>query len=432
MRCKQTISLILVIGCLTLLTPQRMYAQEGQDEIKVEQGTTLILELLSPISTATNQKGDSFSCRVSNEGNYAGATIGGYIKSLKRSGKANKKSEMNLAFDSITMPDGRSGGFNAQIVEVYEVAVAGNDGRADTEGTVKAKSRVRVSVKRAIAGALIGAVIGGIIAGGQGAAAGAAIGASVGVTSALATDGPDLEFKQGTQFKVLTNAPARRNKSSRPAARTEAARAPVLESPQAPAVEATTDTSHQTAATPVPAPGVEIVEPLSIQPSRPPTPKAPSTNLRTYAGGGLFRLSIPANWRESSDKNPVTLAPDGGYIFYQGQLALTHGIRIGVQSSQNQNLQQASELLVNSLIQARAYLHQQSGSQKSLVAGRDALMMIFSGESPVSKGSEVMTLYTTLLRNGDLFYVLTVAPQDQYRDYEGPFQNVIRTIQINE
>ena len=59
-------------------------------------------------------------------------------------------------------------------------------------------------------------------------------------------------------------------------------------------------------------------------------------------------------------------------------------------------------------------------------------MMIFSGESPVSKSSEVMTLYTTLLRNGDLFYVLTVAPQDQYRDYEGPFQNVIRTIQINE
>jgi hypothetical protein len=410
-----------------------MYAQEEQGEIKVEQGMTFVLELLSPISTATNQKGDSFSCKVSDTGNYAGATVGGYIKSLKRSGKANKKSEMNLAFDSITMPDGRTGGFNAQIVEVYEVAATGSDGRADTEGTVKAKSRVKVSVKRAVAGALIGALIGGIIAGGQGAAAGAAIGASVGVTSVLATDGPDLEFKQGTQFKVLTNAPAHRDKNSRPAARTEGARPPVLESPQAPAAVVTTNTSIQAAAAPpVQPPSVEIIRPPSIQPARPPTPRAPSTNLRSYAGGSLFRLNIPANWRESSDKSPVTLAPDGGYILYQGQLVLTHGMRIGVQSSQNQTLQQASELYVNSLMQSNAYLHQQSGSQKSIIAGREALVMAFTGESPVTKSLEVVTVYTTLLRNGDLFYVMTVAPQDQYRDYEGPFQNAIRNIQINE
>jgi hypothetical protein len=424
MRCRQTISLILVIAYLTLLSPQRMYAQEEQNEIKVEQGMTFVLELLSPINTATNQKGDSFSCKVSTPGDYSGAIVGGYIKSLKRSGKANKKSEMNLAFDSITLLDGRTGGFNAQIVEVYEVAGAGSDGRADTEGTVKAKSRVKVSVKRAVAGALLGAVIGGIIAGGQGAAAGAAIGASVGVSSVLATDGPDLEFKQGTQFKVLTNAPTRRDRNRRPAPRTEVARAPVLEPPSSAPIATT--------ATPTPTPNVQVVMPPSIQPARPPTPRAPSTNLRNYAGGNLYRLSIPANWRESSDKNPVTLAPEGGYILYQGQIVLTYGMRIGVQSSQNHNLQQASDLYVNSIMQSNAYLHQQSSAQKSLISGREALTIVLSGESPVTRSLEVVTIYTTMLRNGDLFYVLTVAQQDQYRDYEGPFQNAIRNIQINE
>jgi hypothetical protein len=107
-------------------------------------------------------------------------------------------------------------------------------------------------------------------------------------------------------------------------------------------------------------------------------------------------------------------------------------MRIGVQSSPNQNLQQASDLYLTSLMQSNSYLHQQNGAQKNLLAGREALIMVFTGESPVTKSPEIVTVYTTLLRNGELFYVLTVAPQDQYRDYEGPFQNAIRTVQINE
>lgn len=435
MRFRQTISLILMIGSLALLLPQHASGQQEQAELKIEQGLTFTLELLSPISTATNHKGDSFSCKVSSPAAYAGAIVGGHIKSLKRSGKANKKSEINLAFDSITMPDNRDGGFNAQIVEVYEVAGTGNDGRADTEGTVKAKSRVKVSVKRAVAGALIGALIGGAIAGAQGAAAGAAIGASVGVTSVLAIDGPDLQFNQGTQFKVLTNAPARQDKNSRPVRRNEAAKVPVIVAPAAPVAEPTTNTSIQPAApgsSSSPPPRVEITSLPAAQPARFPTPRAPSSNLRSYEGGSLFRLSIPANWRESSDKSPVTLAPDGGYILYQGKLVLTHGIRAGVQSSQNRNLQEASELYGNALMQSNAYLRPQNTSQKSLIAGREARIMVFFDESPVTKSREVVTVYTVMLRNGDLFYMLTVAPQDQYREYEVVFEKAIRTLQINE
>jgi hypothetical protein len=421
MHYRLTATLILLIGCLSFSLPQTNHAQQEEDQINVPRDLTLILELLSPISTATNQKGDSFSCKVLSPGEYAGATISGHIGKLKRSGKANKKSEMYLDFDAITMIDGRTGGFNAQVVEVYEVAGAGNNGQADTEGTVKGKSRVKVSVKRAVAGAIIGGILGGIIGGAQGAAAGATIGASIGVTSVLAIDGPDLEFKEGTQFKILTNAPAHREKAS--------LTPPRMETPKAPVTETKTQIQQQVAISPIPVP--RTISPAP-EPSRPAPPHVPSSRLRNYTGGNLFNLSIPANWHESSSNNPVTFAPEGGYIFYHGQLVLTHGLRIGVQPAQNHNLQQASDLYVNVLLQANTYLQKQDAPRNSSVAEHAALIMTFAGESPVTGSAEVVTVYTTMLRSGDLFYIIAVVSKDQYREYEGPFLNSIRSIQIKD
>lgn len=218
MRWKRDFSLLMPLACLLMFFPSLAYSQSSQgeatSEVIVPKDLTLSLELLSPISTAINQKGDKFTCKVLAPAEYADATVSGYIKSVKNAGKANGSSKLDLAFESITLKDGRDGNFNAQVTEVYDVANVSDEGQADQEGTVKSKSsRVKVSVKRAAAGALVGALIGGAIAGGKGAALGAAIGASVGVTSVLVADGPNLEFKQGTRFKVLTNGPSRRSKT---------------------------------------------------------------------------------------------------------------------------------------------------------------------------------------------------------------------------
>jgi predicted regulator of Ras-like GTPase activity (Roadblock/LC7/MglB family) len=89
-------------------------------------------------------------------------------------------------------------GFNAQVKEINDVAHVADAGVADPEGTVKGKSRVKISVKRAVVGAIFGA----------------AIGAGAAVTSTLATEGPNLEFKTGTQFTVITNSPSHRKSKS--------------------------------------------------------------------------------------------------------------------------------------------------------------------------------------------------------------------------
>lgn len=182
-----------------------------QLETLIPANTRVSVELLSPIRTQTAQQGDKFSCKVLTPAEFAGAVIEGHIRSVKRSGKANKDSKLDLAFDRIVTTEGRIGDFNATVVEVFDVQEVADDGRADNEGTVRSRSTtVKTSIKRAAVGALIGGLVGGAVAGGQGAAVGAAVGAGAGVTTTLVTKGPDLEFNTGTQFTIETNGPVRR------------------------------------------------------------------------------------------------------------------------------------------------------------------------------------------------------------------------------
>jgi type IV secretion system protein VirB10 len=204
MKSKRKLIVLIVVWYLALLLPGPLRYGRAQDDVSVPDNTLFRLELLSPISTATNQKGDQFNCRGLDTGELYGSIVSGHITKIKRSGKVKGKSEIALAFDSITLPDGRSGKFGAQVVEVYDVVGAGNEGQADEEGRVTGKSlRKRDAVTISVATA-VGALIGGLIGGAQGAAIGAAAGAALGVTTTLATKGPDLEFKAGTQFTVRT------------------------------------------------------------------------------------------------------------------------------------------------------------------------------------------------------------------------------------
>jgi Zn-dependent protease with chaperone function len=158
----------------------------------------------------------------------------------------------------------------------------------------------------------------------------------------------------------------------------------------------------------------------------------PSSRYRTYTAGNLFRMSVPGNWRETSDNNSVTFAPEGAYGNYQGRSVFTHGVMVGVTSTQRRDLRGASEELVNSLLQGNSYLRQQSAFRGGDISGRNALAMILSGRSNITGRNEVVTVYTTMLRNGDLLYVLAVAPQDEYQYYQGTFQNMLRSIQLGD
>ncbi len=154
----------------------------------------------------------------------------------------------------------------------------------------------------------------------------------------------------------------------------------------------------------------------------------PSRRLRSYTEGNLFRISVPDNWRELQSGSSVTFAPDGAYDS-QGQF--THGILAGVAQTQSRDLQQATQEYINGLAQGNQNLRQQSQFQRGTVDRRDAIAVTFSNINEVSRQSERVSVYTTLLRDGTLFYMIAVAPENDFRNYQNTFQQVLRSLQLN-
>jgi beta-barrel assembly-enhancing protease len=156
----------------------------------------------------------------------------------------------------------------------------------------------------------------------------------------------------------------------------------------------------------------------------------PSSRYRTYTGSNLFRIHIPENWRDFSEQNSVTFVPPGAYGEYQGQSVFTHGAIVGVTAAGSRNLRQASDQYLNALLQTNSYLTPQRNYRNGSIDGRKALMMVMTGRSPVTGRAEAVTVYTTLLNNDVLFYIINVVPQDQYQSYDRVFQTMLRSVQI--
>ena len=45
---------------------------------------------------------------------------------------------------------------------------------------------------------------------------------------------------------------------------------------------------------------------------------------------------------------------------------------------------------------------------------------------------EVVNVFTTQLRNGELLYIIAVAPENDYNNYQSTFQNILRSVQLND
>ena len=84
------------------------------------------------------------------------------------------------------------------------------------------------------------------------------------------------------------------------------------------------------------------------------------------------------------------------------------------------------------LLQGNSYLRQTSGYQRTNMGGRSALATTLSGRSPITGQNEVVTVVTTQLRDGNIFYLAAVAPDTDYRSYQSTFNNVLRSIQLND
>ncbi len=156
----------------------------------------------------------------------------------------------------------------------------------------------------------------------------------------------------------------------------------------------------------------------------------PSGSFRTYDGGNQFRIGVPSNWQVLDGNGAVTFAPDGAYGEVQGRFIFTHGAMVGIMRADGRDLVQATETFVRELAQNNPNMRQQGRLTSGAIDNREAVSVTFSNVSDVTGRSEIIRVYTAFTRNGDLFYMVGVAPQDEFRSYDAAFQNMIRSLQL--
>lgn len=160
-------------------------------------GTDLKVRINDTLSSKDSRAGDKFTATVVNPSRFDEGRVYGHIKSIVKSGRIKGRTTMNLAFDSITLSDGRSGALHGYVTHVY-----GDKGRTDNEGGVQSESRGRQTVKRSGIGAGAGAILGAIVGGGKGAAIGLIVGGAAGAGSVAMNGGKELKIENGTEMLV--------------------------------------------------------------------------------------------------------------------------------------------------------------------------------------------------------------------------------------
>ena len=97
----------------------------------------------------------------------------------------------------------------------------------------------------------------------------------------------------------------------------------------------------------------------------------------------------------------------------------------------NRNLQRATQELINSLAQGNSNLRASGATQRTTLDGRTALVSNLTNVNEATGRSEIVRLITTQLRDGQIFYMVAVAPQGE-RNFEAAFNNVFRSVRIND
>ena len=157
---------------------------------------------------------------------------------------------------------------------------------------------------------------------------------------------------------------------------------------------------------------------------------APSRQYRTVQGGQLFTVSVPSNWQAVTSNSSIKYVPMNAYGEYDGQTTLTHGVELGVARASSRDLQQATEALIDGFVRSNNGLRAGRG-EYSRLSGRESIITPLEGRSALG-GVERVDVHTTLLSNGDLFYVLTVAPERELGNYGEAFDRVVRSVRIND
>jgi Zn-dependent protease with chaperone function len=157
----------------------------------------------------------------------------------------------------------------------------------------------------------------------------------------------------------------------------------------------------------------------------------PSTEYRGIRGGGVFEASVPSNWTPLASKSSIKVVPQNGYGQVNGQNMFTHGVEFGVAKASSRDIREATNTWLNAVAQGNPDLRLAGEQQALRISQRSGMATPLVNPSPLG-GQERVTVYTTFLVDGNIFYYLTVVPEKEAEAFQEVFRRIGGSIRLTD
>jgi len=143
-----------------------------------------------------------------------------------------------------------------------------------------------------------------------------------------------------------------------------------------------------------------------------------------------IQFRYPDNWRQYGQGSAMTLAPDGGII----NEALAYGMMMSIfepdyHGQGRISLEEATDQLLNELQRSNPGMRITRSHTPYRVGGRSGYLTEASNQSP-GGGRETDRVFTTLSPDGQLYYFVGVAPQNDFNLYSNVFEDVVDSVRF--
>lgn len=164
-----------------------------------------------------------------------------------------------------------------------------------------------------------------------------------------------------------------------------------------------------------------------------PAAEFPSRTMQSF-NHDLFQISYPNNWRVFGDKtSTVNIGPPSGV----SESAIAYGVLVSDYQPENQNatLDVATHELLNSLRQSNQDMKQVGHDEDIRVSGINAKSVDLIATSPVKDANgqsqrERDWLVTVPGGNGNLTYLVFIAPDSDFNTLRPTFEQMLRSLRV--
>jgi hypothetical protein len=103
---------------------------------------------------------------------------------------------------------------------------------------------------------------------------------------------------------------------------------------------------------------------------------------------------------------------------------------VGTMAARGGDLRAANEAFVQQQINSNPDFRVVRQPQQINFNARAGYATVVGGPSTVTGVTEIDVIYTTATSDGRLFYLITIAPEDEYQTYQPFFEQIVNSLQV--